>query len=568
MYTSKFLAVLTAALFPVMAGLPAHAQSSDPVRGKALFGEQCTLCHTDDGTKGLAPNLIGVLGRKIASTDFNYSPAIKSKSWSWDEAILDTYLQNPKAMLPGIDMPFSIPDPTERRDIIAYIATLTSAPNQAESASAPPSVFDDWRQDKPGRRHKIGLADLPPPFETRSAGSPPREVKRPAGTKPKAPDGFTVTLFAEGLESPRLIRAAPNGDLFVAETLDGRISVLRPGPDGELVKSEVYASGLSEPFGIAFYPPGPNPKWVYVAESNRVVRFAYKSGDLKPKAPAPDIVVRALAPTLGGHVTRDVAFSADGKRMFVSVGSASNDAEGLPAKSQREIDAWQARKGIGAAWGFEENRADVLVFTPEGKDATVFATGLRNCAGLAVQPGTGDLYCAVNERDGLGDNLPPDYVTRVREGQFFGWPWWYMGDHEDPRWKGARPDLAVMITNPDVLLQPHSAPLAVTFVDGANLPPEYQGSAFVALHGSWNRTERTGYKVVRVIMRDGAPSGEYEDFLTGFVIDESRVWGRPVGIAEGKDGALYVTEDAGGTIWRVVYAGPADHRAAKVPTQW
>ena len=139
----------------------------------------------------------------------------------------------------------------------------------------------------------------------------------------------------------------------------------------------------------------------------------------------------------------------------------------------------------------------------EGKDASVFATGLRNCAGLALQPGTGDLYCAVNERDGLGDNLPPDYVTRVREGQFFGWPWLYMGDHEDPRWKGARPDLAVMVTNPDVLLQPHSAPLAISFLDGAALPAEYRGSAFVALHGSWNRTERTGYKVVRVIMRDG-----------------------------------------------------------------
>ena len=151
MYTSKFLAVLTATLFPVMAGLPAHAQSSDPVRGKALFGEQCTLCHTDDGTKGLAPNLIGVLGRKIASTDFNYSPAMKSKNWSWDEAILDTYLQNPKAMLPGIDMPFSIPDPTERRDIIAYIGTLTSAPNQAESASAPhPSSTIGGRTSRAG----------------------------------------------------------------------------------------------------------------------------------------------------------------------------------------------------------------------------------------------------------------------------------------------------------------------------------------------------------------------------------------------------------------------------------
>ncbi len=563
MHKTTFLLLLTAALLPAMAGPPALAQTGDPVRGRSLFGEQCTLCHTDDGTKGLGPDLIGILGRKAGTSGFKYSPQMKAANWNWDEAILDRYLQNPQAMVPGVDMPFSIPDREERADIIAYIGTLTSLPAQAEAVS----VFDDWRQDKPGRLHKIGLADLPQPYETRSAGTPPREVKRPVGTKPKAPDGFTVTLFVEGLESPRIIRTAPNGDLFVAETIDGRISVLRPGSDGELLKSEVYASGLSEPYGIAFYPPGPNPKWVYVAESNRVVRFAYRSGDLKPKAAAPEVIVRALAPTLGGHVTRDIAFSLNGKRMFVAVGSASNDAEGMPPKSQREIDAWQARKGLGAAWGFEENRADVLVFTPEGKDATVFATGLRNCAGMAVQPSRGDLYCATNERDGLGDNLPPDYVTRVREGQFFGWPWWYMGDHEDPRWKGARPDLSVMIASPDVPIQPHSAPLAITFIEGAAFPPEYRGSALVALHGSWNRTERTGYKIIRVLMRDGAPTGEYEDFLTGFVIDEARVWGRPVGIAEGKDGALYITEDAGGTIWRVVYAGPAEHRAANMPAR-
>ncbi len=305
MYKSRFLALLAAALFPVMAGSPAQAQSGDPVRGKALFGEQCTLCHTDDGSKGLAPNLIGVLGRKIASTDFNYSTAMRSKSWSWDEAILDTYLMNPQAMLPGIEMPFSIPDQSERKDIIAYIGTLTSVTSAAESASASASVFDDWRQDRPGRRHRIGLNDLPPPYETRSTGNPPREVKRPVGTKPKAPDGFTVALFAEGLESPRLIRTAPNGDLFVAETIEGRVTILRPGADGELVKSEVFASGLSEPFGIAFYPPGPNPKWVYVAESNRVVRFAYKHGDLKSKAPG-EIVVRLgeghrVSPCQGAH---------------------------------------------------------------------------------------------------------------------------------------------------------------------------------------------------------------------------------------------------------------------------
>jgi glucose/arabinose dehydrogenase len=563
MYKNTFLALLTAALLLAMGGLPALAQAGDPARGRALFGEQCTLCHTDDGTKGLGPDLIGILGRKAGTADFKYSTQMKSANWYWDEAILDRYLQDPQAMIPGVDMPFSIPDREERADIIAYMASLTSVPSQAGAES----VFGDWRRDKPGRLHKIGLADLPKPYETRSAGTPPREVRRPAGMKPKVPDGFIVTLFAEGLETPRLIRTAPNGDLFVAETVDGRISVLRPGRNGELVKSGVYASGLSEPYGIAFYPPGPKPKWVYIAESNRVVRLPYRSGDLKPKTAKSEVIVRALAPTIGGHVTRDIAFSLDGKRMFVAVGSASNAAEGMPPKSQREIGAWQARKGLGAAWGFEENRADVLVFTPEGKNATVFATGLRNCAGLAVNPSMGDLYCAVNERDGLGDDLPPDYVTRVHEGQFFGWPWWYMGDHEDPRWKGARPDLAVMVATPDVLIQPHSAPLAITFIDGAAFPPEYRGSAFVALHGSWNRTERTGYKVIRILMRDGAPTGEYEDFLTGFVIDEARVWGRPVGIAEGKDGALYITEDSGGTIWRVAYAGPADHRAANVPAR-
>ncbi len=562
MYKNKMLALLTGALFFVMAGPLALAQTGDPVRGKALFGIQCTLCHTDDGEKGLGPSLIGILGRKTASNDpdFKYSAAMRATNWRWDKTFLDDFLKDPRAMVPGVENPFSVPDQTQRQDIIAYIATLTSVQKLTHSAS----IFGDWRQDRPGRRHKIGLNDLPPPNETRPAGDPPHEVKRPAGMKPKAPDGFTVTLFAEGLGSPRIIRTAPNGDLFVAETVEGRVTILRPGMNGELLKNEVYARGLSEPFGIAFYPPGPNPKWVYVAESNRVVRFDYKSGELQSKAPA-EIVVHTLAPTLGGHVTRDVAFSNDGKRMFVSVGSASNDAEGLPAKTQGETEAWQARKGIGAAWGPEENRADVLVFTPDGKDGSVFATGIRNCAGLAVESKTGDLYCATNERDGLGDNLPPDYVTRVHEGQFFGWPWWYMGDHEDPRWKGARPDLAVMVTNPDVLLQPHSAPMAISFLDGAAFPPDYRGSAFVALHGSWNRSERTGYNVVRILMRDGAPTGEYEDFLTGFVIDGTSVWGRPVGVAEGKDGALYVSEDASGTVWRVVFAGPAEHRESKAP---
>jgi glucose/arabinose dehydrogenase len=360
-----------------------------------------------------------------------------------------------------------------------------------------------------------------------------------------------VELFAQRLEAPRLIRAAPNGDLFVAETLTGRIRVLRPSEDGKSVaKSAVYASSLSDPFGIAFYPPGPEPKWVYIAEVNRVIRFPYSAGDLKAP-PRPEIVVPQLAPHRGGHVTRDLVFSNDSTRMFVSVGSSSNDGEGLAKKTAQEIEAWEAKKGLGAAWGFEENRADVLVFTPEGKDGRIFATGIRNCVGLTVHPASGDLYCSANERDGLGDDLVPDYVTRVRQGQFYGWPWRYMGDQEDPRWKGARPDLVGKISNPDVALQPHSAPLAMTFYTGTAFPPGYRDSAFVAFHGSWNRALRTGYKVVRILMRDGVPTGEYEDFLTGFVIDNDRVWGRPVGVAAGKDGALYVSEDSSGTIWRV-----------------
>jgi glucose/arabinose dehydrogenase len=428
---------------------------------------------------------------------------------------------------------------------------LLAAAPEVEPASGAGSIFGDWRQDRPGLRHKITIADLPAPNETRSASNPPREAERPADAKPKAPEGFNVELFAQRLEGPRLIRAAPNGDLFVAETLNGSIRILRPSEDGKTVaKDSVYASGLSDPFGIAFYPPGPSPEWVYIGEVNRVIRFPYKAGELKAP-PRPEVVVAQLTPNRGGHVTRDVVFSNDGAKMFVSVGSASNDGERMAKKTAQEIEAWEAQKGLGAAWGFEENRADVLVFTPEGKAGRIFASGLRNCVGLAVHPESGDVYCSTNERDGLGDNLVPDYVTRVRQGQFYGWPWRYMGGSEDPRWKGQRPDLAGKVANPDVLLQPHSAPLAITFYTGSAFPAGYRGSAFVAFHGSWNRTLRTGYKVVRVLMRDGAPTGEYEDFLTGFVIDNNRVWGRPVGVAAGRDGALYVSEDASGTIWRV-----------------
>lgn len=412
-------------------------------------------------------------------------------------------------------------------------------------------VFGDWRQDRPGLRHHIAIEDLPPPFATPSASKIPRDMEHPAKARLRAPEGFKVNLFAGNLNQPRTMRVAPNGDIFLAETAPGNVRVLRPKADGAAAaRIADYARGLSAPFGIAFYPPGPKPQWVYIAEENRVIRFAYSTGDLAPRS-APEVVVDKLASTTGGHVTRDLVFSHDGARMYVSVGSESNVAEGMEKKSPQEIEAWEAAHGFGAAWGAEESRAAVFSFTPEGKNRRVFATGVRNCVALAIHPETSDLYCATNERDELGDNLTPDYVTRVREGDFFGWPWRYIGDHEDPRWKGARPDLAGKVKAPDVLIQPHSAPLGLTFYTASAFPKAYRGMAFAALHGSWNRSILTGYKVVCVLMREGKPTGEYEDFLTGFVAGADRVWGRPVSVTVARDGSLLVSEDSNGSIWRV-----------------
>ena len=253
----------------------------------------------------------------------------------------------------------------------------------------------------------------------------------------------------------------------------------------------------------------------------------------------------------GGHSTRDLAFSPDGKTMFVSVGSQSNVAQRLPHMKASELETFEKVHGLGAAWGVETDRADVLAFDPEGREKRAYATGLRNCSGMTIQPATGELWCAVNERDTLGDDLPPDFATRVKGSGFYGWPWSYIGEHVDPRHKGERFDLAGKIALPGVLIQPHSAPLGMVFYEGAQFPTEYKGDAFVALHGSWNREKRTGYKVIRLIFKDGKPTGEYEDFLVGFVLDDRKVWARPVDVAVADDGSLLVTEDGNGTIWRV-----------------
>jgi glucose/arabinose dehydrogenase len=291
---------------------------------------------------------------------------------------------------------------------------------------------------------------------------------------------------------------------------------------------------------------------------NHVVRYPYKAGDTEASG-APEVVVAQLAPSEGGHYSRDLVFSADGRRMFVAVGSLSNVAQDMPKKTPAEIAAWESEYGLGATWDDETRRADVLVFNVGTSDpGKPFANGIRNCVGLTIQPGTGDLWCTVNERDGLGDNLVPDYSTRVREGAFYGWPWYYMGDNEEPRHAGERPDLKGKVTVPDVPYESHSAAVGLTFYTantGASaFPAEYVGDGFAVFHGSWNKANRTGHKIVRVPMRDGVPTGEYVDFLVGFVTADGKPWARPASVTQAGDGALLMSDDDGNVIYRISYS--------------
>jgi len=420
--------------------------------------------------------------------------------------------------------------------VVAGVLFMQVAAQQgaAQSVLTGQAAFIDYRSMKAGTFRKITVADLPQPFATESARNNARLVPRPADAWPQAPVGFKVDLYAAGLEGPRQIRRAPNGDFFVAETRAGQIRVLRGrGADGKAEQTSVFASGLRQPFGIAFLPLGANPQWVYIGNTNSVVRFPYHSGDVKATGPA-EVLVPEL-PT-GGHSTRDVVFSQDGKRMFVAVGSQSN------------VDDPDVNKG-------EFHRANILEYTPEGKFVDVYASGIRNPVGLGINPKTGELWCSTNERDALGDNLVPDYVTHVQQGGFYGWPWYYMGDHQDPRHDGKHPELKGKVLVPDVLLSPHNASLGLTFYEGRQFPQEYSGDLFAAEHGSWNRANRTGYEVIRVPLKDGRATGEFEDFLTGFVTADGQVWGRPVGVVVAQDGSLLVTDDGSHSIWRISYSG-------------
>lgn len=545
----------------------------DAAAGKTLFRQQCVLCHSaepDDGGGALGPNLQQVFGGSAASQPgFNYTPALKNSQLTWDAATLDRFLAAPTKVVPGSSMVAPVPLQIDRDNVIAYLQGVKNiAPKAAaaapQGAATAPAKSASWKDDQPGRVHHVTVAGLPAPFATESARNSVSVVSQPSGAQLAAPAGFKVEVFVKDslagdrLDGPRVLRVAPNGDVFVSEMSAGRIKVLRPSADNTKADSiKVFVKDLEQPFGMQFYPAGPDPQWLYVAEVNRVVRFAYKNGQLEASN-KPEVVVPQLSPTDNGHRTRDIAFSPDGKRMYISVGSLSNVAQDMKKKSAAEIRAWESQYGLGASWGSETHRAAVLVYeVGSNKPGKTFATGIRNCVGLTVQPANGEVWCTTNERDGLGDDLVPDYTTRVKEGGYYGWPWYYLGNNEDPRQKGARPDLAGKAIVPDVLFTAHSAALNLTFYTATSgssaFPNDYVGDAFAVLHGSWNRGVRTGHKVVRVRMKANLPTGEYEDFLTGFIVDDSKAWGRPVAVAVARDGSLLLSEDGNNVIYRISY---------------
>lgn len=373
---------------------------------------------------------------------------------------------------------------------------------------------------------------LPHPLATPSVTKRSRIVPRPQGAQLKVPAGFRVEIFADGLNQPRWMALSPGGDLFVAESLANQISVFPAAKDGKAGPRASFTTEVSAPFGMAFYGD-----YLYVGNTDSIVRFKYRPGQLKAEG-SPEKIVElpagGVVPDRGGkgHWTRTVIFSPDKKKMYVAVGSATNNSI--------ENDS---------------RRAAINEYNPDGTGHRVFASGLRNPVGLAFYPASSVLWVTVNERDRLGDDLVPDFLTSVRENGFYGWPYSYIGQNYDPDHAGKRPDLVEKAIVPDVLLPPHGASLGLLFYTGAQFPVQYRNSAFVALHGSWNRSSFNGYQIVRVPFSNGRPAGKPETFLSGWIVSDadSTVWGRPVGLLVWTDGSLLVTDDGGGRIWRVSY---------------
>ena len=497
--------------------------------GAATFAQNCSVCH---GTQGQGTGNI---------PDLRRGPTQSAKDGEIFWYITHGDAKNGMPGWPSLT-------PEQRWQVVSYLKTLPgAAPAAPEVATANPAMeaamrawpapkppFTDFRYEHPGAIRKITLADLPAPYATTSAGNAPRVVVRPDNVWPQVLPGFVVELYATGLDNPRLTRTAPNGDIFVAESNPGDVKVFRGfTPAGKPELMATFATGMSKPYGINFYPAGPDPQYIYIGTTDAVLRFPYRNGDTKARGPAERL---ASLPGNANHWTRDIAFTPDGKKMLVSVGSASNvDDTDTTAR--------------------EKNRSVILEFNPDGTGMRVYAYGLRNAgSGIAFDAKTGELWCSVNERDGLGDDLVPDYITHVQAGGFYGWPWYYLGPLQDPRHKGKHPELQSKVITPDVLLQPHNASLQFAFYDAKQFPSEYWGDIFASQHGSWNRSVRTGYDVIRVpLHQTGHATGEYEEFLTGFVLPDGTVWGRPVGITVAKDGSLLVTDDGSNSIWRIRY---------------
>jgi glucose/arabinose dehydrogenase/cytochrome c2 len=560
----------------------ARQLSGNAASGKQAFIQRCLICHSaewGDGGGQLGPNLASIVGVSAAGGDFNYSTALRESNLVWDRATLHRYLKAPLSVVQGTTMRFPLADDQARADVIAYLEDqakqLTKA-GEEQAAYTAADINADWRKDVPTKSYRIKPDQLAAPNIASAARNFPLLVTRPIKAKLEVPFDFHVGVFADKLEKPRTLLAAPNGDVLVCETASGRIRVLRPANNGEHAEqNEIYVSGLKLPYGMVWYPNAQNPQWLYVAENHRIVRFLYRPGDLKARMAAEVVIAKfgPEAPAAGeSEISKEaarvrdddvhaLALSADAKRLFVSINAISDSALDLPEKKPAQIKTWETQQAVGAAWGYETKRANVLVFeVGNTMGERIFATGLRTCNGLAIQPATQDVWCTVNERNGLGDDLVPDFSTRLRDGGFYGWPWYYIGGNEDPRLKGARVDLKDKVTTPDVLYTAHSGAQNMVFYSASSgravFPSEYRGDAFVTLNGSLNRSKRTGHKIVRVLMKNNVPTGEYEDFLIGFIVTTRNVWGKPAGLTVASDGALLMSDDGAGVIYRISYRKP------------
>ncbi|MCC6862484.1 MAG: PQQ-dependent sugar dehydrogenase [Bryobacterales bacterium] len=380
---------------------------------------------------------------------------------------------------------------------------------------------------------------LPEPYATRSARNSPRVVPKPQEAQLRVPPGFEVRVWAEGFERPRFMLTGGGGELLLADSggearsaavgsrgRRGHTGAVYVFPEANPGKRRKLIDSLDRPYGLALWKD-----YLYVAEPESVKRYRYDASSAQAGQGQEVIAWHGFG---DGHWTRSLLFDRAGDKLYAGIGSESNVSPGE-----------------------DPRRAAISRYNPDGSGHEIYAAGLRNPIGLHWYPGTDDLWAAVQERDALGDDLVPDYFTQVRQGAFYGWPFAYIGPHPDPRLKGRQPDLAARTAKPDVLLGSHVAVMDFAFYTGRQFPSEYRGGAFLALHGSWNRSKRVGYSIAFVPFRNGRPSGPPRDFLTGWMLspDRAEVWGRPVGVVQATDGSLLVSDDGGGRIWRIAYRG-------------